>query len=234
MDKSFSKTYKFGSKEFWRNYWYYYSKHTIIVLLVVIAVISTVYGCVTRIEPDFGLIYIGSQPLSTENGTEAFLAPYVNDINGDGKQTPSVIELAFGGGTEYKMVEAYITKADIELYEGDPLVFITDDSVIPNITEGEPEVKFIDRYLGTEAFEPVDDIVSRCGIEPERLVKNGEHTVAVDITGSDFAKKLGLDSQRRIYAAVKILPERKSGDANYMKLYEESRRMFEVILNDNF
>ncbi len=222
MEKNFTQTYKITSKEFWRNYWFYYKPHTIWGIIILIFIIGSVHSCVTRIDPDVTIMYIGETPLITseEYSVGDVLGAYVNDVDGDGNNSATLINLAYGSSADPQMTQASVTKFDIEIAEGNPFIAMFDDSIK-------------DRYVNEDVFVPIDDMTAEYNIPEERILYDDEgKVVAVNVTGTSFGDIIGTIDGIPAYAALKFIPERKIGDEEYTALYNEATEFYRKILAD--
>ncbi len=220
MEKSFAGTYKVTSKEFWKNYWFYYKPHTIWGIIILITIVGTIHGCVTKTDPDVTFMYLGETPLSAEASYDAsdVLGRYAADVNGDGVSSSLFINLPYGGG-DINVAQSSFTTFDIELSEGDPFIFMLDEATFK-------------RYIDINAFTYLDDLIAKHNIPADRvLYNNSGRAIAVNITGTNFGDIIGATSFP-VYAGVKILPDRKSNDGEFVALYRESVSFYEKILAD--
>lgn len=223
MEKNFTQVYSIKSKEFWRNYWFYYKPHTLWGLAIAIVMAFTIHGCVTKVEPDFSILYIGKSGLFTNEPAEPILEKYINDINGDEKKSVLITNLSLGDEKDIQMTQASLTKADLELSVGDPSLFVCDDAII-------------ERYVAMEGFEDISQLTASLNIPDERLLKNDKTNavLAVDITGTEFARTIGVVAKSKVYIGVKVMPLDKKNNEKYAVQHKEVIRMCEFILKDKF
>ena len=92
------------SKEWWKNYWFYYRWHTVIAAAVLLAVIFTVYSAVTKEEPDVTICFSGDYVLLEEdyNILQERITGCISDVNGDGKIVAKFIEVPLKLDSEKK------------------------------------------------------------------------------------------------------------------------------------
>ncbi len=221
MDKNFTEIYKMNSKDFWKNFWFYYKVHSIIGITALVLLISTIYGCVTRIDPDVNVIHLGKMPLMTTHPYEVseLLGSFAEDVDGDGHNTATFVNLNYGG-ENIQMTQTSITKFDIEMGEGDPSVALVSGELI-------------ERYVNMAVFTVIDDLVQQYNIAEDRILYDNEgHAIAVDISNTNFAEVVGVIPGSKVYAAIKFLPERKMGNKRFVKLYESTVRYYHKILED--
>ena len=223
MEKDFSKSYKPNTKEFWQNVWFYYRIHIITGIIVLILIGYTVNEMVSRKDPDFAFMYLGSQTLDTEEKTEKFFEKYVTDVNGDGTVYPNVLNLALGDGKDAQYTSAMLQKAELTLAADDtPMIMLIDEDNIK-------------RYVEMEAFAPIDKLVKKHGISEDKILYNGnKKAVCIDVTGTEFAEKIGYIGSKKVYLGLQFKRENKKNDKDYLKLYAEAERIFEFILGGKF
>lgn len=112
------------------NFFYHEKMYIIIVAFTVLLVAFIVYSIVTTDHPDMTILYIdndyGMQYLCDEAG-EIF-APYVDDVNGDGKQLVSMYfvpeELSDDTASSMQMNMSYRTQLVAEFQSGDVIMII--------------------------------------------------------------------------------------------------------------
>lgn len=223
MEKDFSKSYKPNTKEFWQNVWFYYRIHIITGIIVLILIGYTVNEMVSRKDPDFAFMYLGSQTLDTEEKTEKFFEKYVTDVNGDGTVYPNVLNLALGDGKDAQYTSAMMQKAELTLAADDtPMIMLIDEDNIK-------------RYVEMEAFAPIDKLVKKYGISEDKILYNGnKKAICIDVTGTEFAEKIGYIGSKKVYLGLQFKRENKKNDKDYLKLYAEAERIFEFILGGKF
>lgn len=219
MERNFAQTYKITSKEFWRNYWFYYKPHTLIAIAAAVIIGSSIHSCATRIDPDLTLMYIGENALYTsdEVNPEEALKAYADDADGDGNISVSLVNLSLGGD-DVQMQQAAMTKYDIEVAEGNPFVAMADEAAAV-------------RYSEMGAFECIDDMIAEYGVAEEKVLRDKEgRAIAVNVTGTAFGNIIGTGAERIVYAGIKILPERKMSNEKYMALHNEVVSFYRRLL----
>ena len=79
-------------KERVKHFWNYYKWHVIVITAVVALVAGSLYECATRETYDLEISYYGNTYVTDEQvaAMEAYFAQFVQDVNGDGKQTVKV------------------------------------------------------------------------------------------------------------------------------------------------
>lgn len=182
-----------------RNFFYYYKVHIIIGIIALIVIAFTVKGCVTRVDPDFNLAFVGnigysntdilkntiktSIPTIKEPG---FDGAYITSSSSDGQQETG--KQAEGqqstvpqtdGQQEYAMQ----MKAMVLFSAADVDLFILDNASYK-------------KYAAQGAFISLDDIASKLEVASEKsksyMIENSEdkttHLYGIDVTNSKVLK----------------------------------------------
>lgn len=220
MDKAFSETCKFGSVQYWKNVWFYYRIHIIAVGIAIVFLATGIYGCVSADKPDLTFIYMSTLGLESYDDAQDYLGTVVQDINGDGKNYVSVMNMPIGDGTNIEMSSAYASKADVELMHGDPNVFVANE-------------KYSKRYKDLECFTYLDEIADKYNVSEEKRVKEtvSGKTVAIDISGTGFMKNINAYDTEPTHIFLKRFDEKKKDDEKYVAMYSETVRFLEQILS---
>lgn len=73
-------------KKKWNNFWYYYKIHVVAAVFIGIFITMTIKDCVSRIEPDITIAYMGTDLQSPhKEQLEQTFASLIRDTNNDGK-----------------------------------------------------------------------------------------------------------------------------------------------------
>lgn len=127
------KTPKELKKEKRENFWFYNKTKIIISIFVILAILFTWQPWVTNIDPDYSIglmsqYYWGNEQLEE---LETMLAPYGEDLNGDGVVSINVsfyqLNATDDSALEAGEVQAYLTRYIGELQTGDVIIYITDE-----------------------------------------------------------------------------------------------------------
>ena len=135
-----------------RNFYYYYKFHILGAIIAIIAIVFTVRGCVTRVDPDFMTAFIGKiSYYETEKLKDAIKLniPEIKEPGFDGAFMSD--DDAMGGEQQYAMN----MKATVLFAAGEIDIFITD------------KVNF-ERYAKQGAFLSLDEIAGQLGIDMEK------------------------------------------------------------------
>ncbi|MBO5408497.1 MAG: hypothetical protein J6A61_03730 [Clostridia bacterium] len=89
------KDLKRFSKEWWKNYFFYYKWHTLIALIAIVLIVGTVIDMATRVEPDIYLLFSGDYVLSDEDRDllKSRCQQAISDINNDGQIMVQFVEI---------------------------------------------------------------------------------------------------------------------------------------------
>lgn len=89
------KDLKRFSPEWWKNYWFYYKWHTLIAVISVCLIVGSVYSALTRVTPDFSILFSGNFVLSEADHdtliSRAEMA--ISDVNHDKKTVAQFLEI---------------------------------------------------------------------------------------------------------------------------------------------
>lgn len=91
------KDLKKFSKEWWKNFWFYYKWHLIIGVIAIVLVVGTIIDKAKQVKPDIHILFSGDYTLTTEDEAtlkERFEAS-ITDINGDGKVFARILYIPF-------------------------------------------------------------------------------------------------------------------------------------------
>lgn len=128
------------TKEWWEYFWYYYKWHTIITAFAVLFVAVTVVQCATKPQYDITMTYAGHKLYSDGEMSRMAegLEQYIDDIDGDGKQSIFFQQLNFmdePGSEEYDYASQ--SKLDIEFGNKRSFIFFYDKSELELMLERE-------------------------------------------------------------------------------------------------
>lgn len=83
------------SKEWWKNFWFYYKWHMFIGLIVVVAIVATVVDMSNRVDPDIYILFSGEYMLTEEDTAilKERVESTITDVNGDGEIIATFIQI---------------------------------------------------------------------------------------------------------------------------------------------
>lgn len=214
-----------------RNFFYYYKVHMIIGMIALLVIAFTVKGCVTKVNPDFNLAFVGMIGFNdTEKLKEAIKAgvPEIKEPGFDGafivtpKQSDGTQSTDTTGGnqkptgmqTDGQQEYAMQMKAMILFSAADVDLFILDKANYA-------------KYAEQGAFISLDEIAASLGINSEHskpfLVKNAEdkveHIYGIDVTNSKVLKDTGIIGEDMVTA----IPVR-------AKNLEKAKKVMELLI----
>ena len=83
------------SKEWWKNFWFYYKWHVLVIVAVIVAITVTVIDMASRVHPDIYILFSGDYTL-TEEDTKILkerVESTITDVNGDGEIIANFIQI---------------------------------------------------------------------------------------------------------------------------------------------
>lgn len=204
------KKFKWDEKKV-ANYIHYYKVHAVVGIIALIVLITTVRGCVTRVDPDFYLTTIGNIYIADSEVVEKDLKELFPEL-----KAPVVDPLYITGEDMSEQNYAMQMKAMTLLAAGDMDVVIMDKDNF-------------NKYVKQGALTKLDDLVDQLNIDKEKnkdyIVKPSEETVedleeglyGVDISESEFIKRNNIKG-KEIIAAIKVNPRHKDKSVEVLKI----------------
>jgi hypothetical protein len=153
------------------------------------------------------------------------MAEHIDDVDGNGKVLANfqALYIAKDGtqqsGTEYN--SAMLTKVALEFQTGDSYIFLLNRQQLDRL---------LNRSSDERVFVPLSDWVS-ADISEMKTAKQSGVDYAVNITDNKFfAEKMGLTMGDSLYIAVRPIRSRDAQDEKQQKMYEQSVRLANYIL----
>lgn len=83
------------SREWWKNFIFYYKWHVIIAVVAIALIAGTIVSNVTRVEPDLYVLFSGDYVLLEDdrNLLQSRMEEAISDVNGDGKIAAQLTEV---------------------------------------------------------------------------------------------------------------------------------------------
>lgn len=83
------------SKEWWKNFWFYYKWHLLVGVIVIVAITATAVDMATRVHPDIYILFSGDYVLTEEDSTilKERVESTITDVNGDGTVVAKFIQI---------------------------------------------------------------------------------------------------------------------------------------------
>lgn len=174
-----------------KNFLHYYKIHIIIGIAVLLAIVFTVRGCVTRVEPDFNMAFVGQIAFNETDALKGIIKNELPEIKEPGFDGAFIGPEGQGGQQEYAMQMKAIVlfaAADIDL-------FILDEDAYK-------------KFSAQGAFRSLDDISPKLGVDAGKskplAVKAEdeavEHVYGIDVSNSEVFKRSGILGEKLIAA----------------------------------
>lgn len=115
-----------------KNWWYYNKRILLFVAIVAAIAISWIYSVVSNVDPDYsvGMVTAFSLPSEVREELEAYLTPFCDDRNGDGKVKVVVSSYVFGGGAtsqDYQLLQASFARFAGDASMGSCMIYFHDE-----------------------------------------------------------------------------------------------------------
>lgn len=191
-----------------RNFFYYYKFHMIIGIIVLIVLVSTLKSCMTRVDPDLNVAFMGNFFYTDSDVLKKNLKdklPEVKEIGIDG----AMISPDGKGEQAYAMQ----MKAMVLLAAGDVDVFILDR-------------ENFDKTAKQGAFASLDELASSLGIE-----KAANKDYVLKVEGEQTEHLYGIDvSSNPVFEESQIAGEEKIAAISVKaKHYEKAVKLMELL-----
>lgn len=194
------------------NNLYYFKWHIIIGIISLVVIVSTVYGCVTRVDPDFYLVVMGDIYLEDSDTLESAVLPEL-----EGAQAMAVENLYLSGSQEQvdpTVYSAMLQKASVLIAAGDIDVFIVDQANF-------------DRYVDQGGYYRLDEFLPQYKVDEQRLLlaqvegyDESPYVYGIDVSDSTFFE------ENRMFGRKMILTI-----SARVKNMEYAQELFQMILD---
>ncbi|NJD03156.1 MAG: hypothetical protein FIA99_11330 [Ruminiclostridium sp.] len=176
------------------NFFHYHKIHIIVGIIALIVLAATIRGCVTRVDPDFNIAFMGQLYFNETDVLKETIKKEIPEIKEPGFDGAFLSKDSTDGQQEYAMQ----MKAMVLFAAGDIDLFILDK-------------ESFDRFVQQGVFTNLDEIAPRLGIENEisKLYKmklednTTEHIYGIDISNSEALKKSKIQGVKMI-AAISV------------------------------
>ena len=200
-------TKKRGIMAWVSNLWYYHKWHILVGALVLFVLGVSVVQCARNETPDISILYVADVDLGNTNRqkVESFVAPYYEDVTGDGKKTLSLVFMSESDKT-------------------------TKDRIQTEVVAGEHTLYFLDRasfdwLVKFKVLAPLEDIM---GVLPENAINE----YGIEIKYLDLAEVEGFNDMPR--DTVVCMRGNREGGIDYgnsTDLYKNNVRLFTDLLS---
>lgn len=176
------------TKKWWEYFWDYYKLHVIIIACIIVAILITVNDVIQRPKYDFEITYSSEFGITDDNvgKIKNAIKPLIKDYDGNGKVQINIDQHLFkNDDTDAEMQSAQISKLQLEMIDGDSLIYIFDK---------EKSQYIIDSSVSEGAFESVYNWVDG-EIDEEKVYKYYGRFYAISLKDSKILKASGVDTQ---------------------------------------
>lgn len=177
-------------REKWDNYWYHYKGRTFLIAFLVVVFGVTGWQFVTKERPDYVVMMAFDKTISADivYCVEDFLAPYGEDLNGDGKVIVDVYDVSASSNPDAQKANA--TKIIAELQNGEIMLFIVDDVYFDKLHDlevFEQNEKFtdLDSYAYCLRGTPLEDALN--GVQ-DKFINHDFYIAKRVVKGTSFEK----------------------------------------------
>lgn len=196
-------------KEKANNFLYYYKVHIIVGIILLVFLVFGLKSCLTRVEHDFSLAFIGKIDYTSTDLLKNELKSNIPEIK-EPEFDSAYVTLDEKSPSEET---AMIQKAMVIMVASETDMYILDKDLF--------EIYAKDGY-----FEPLEASVTNIGVETksEKALyakaesDTEEHLYGIDITDSSILKKAGI-SGKSMVAAVSVNSKRKDKALEAVKLF---------------
>ncbi|MEN6313542.1 MAG: hypothetical protein ABFD25_04755 [Clostridiaceae bacterium] len=183
-----------------RNFFYYYKYHIIVAIILLVGIVFTVRGCVTRVDPDFNIAFIGEISYSDTTKLKDAIKAGIPEILEPGFDGAFLSDKA-AGDQQYAMM----SKAMVLFAAGDVDIFILDKACY-------------NTYAKQGAFISLDEIALKLGVDME---KNKDYIVKIEDTTEEPEGNSDKNSKKNT-AAVPAEEHLYGFDISQSKVLKES------------
>lgn len=163
-----------------RNFFYYYKHHIIVAIILLVGLVFTIRGCVTRVDPDFNIAFIGEISYSDTTKLKDTIKTELPEILEPGFDGAFLSDKA-AGDQQYAM----LSKAVVLFAAGDVDIFILDKASY-------------NTYAKQGAFISLDEIAPKLGVDME---KNKDYIVKLEDTTEELYGDSDKDTKEDTAAA---------------------------------
>lgn len=192
-----------------RNFLYYYKYHIIIGIIALIAIIATLKSCITRVDPDLNLAFVGEFYYSDSESLKQAIKNKVPDI-----KEPGIDGVILSGNLDPQQEYAMHMKAMVLFAAADVDIYILDK-------------ENFEKYAKQGAFASLDGLVDTLKID---MSKNSEYRIKLE--GSEEEHLYGVDvSENPIFEESGIMGgEKIAAMAIKVKNYENAVKLLKMLL----
>lgn len=192
-----------------RNFLYYYKYHIIIGIIALIAIIATLKSCITRVDPDLNLAFVGEFYYSDSESLKQAIKNKVPDI-----KEPGIDGVILSGNLDPQQEYAMHMKAMVLFAAADVDIYVLDK-------------ENFEKYAKQGAFASLDGLVDTLKID---MSKNSEYRIKLEDSQEEHL--YGVDvSENPIFEESGIMGEEKiAAMAVKVKNYENAVKLLKMLL----
>ncbi len=124
------KDLKRFSKEWWKNFWFYYKWHLLIGAIVIVAITATAVDMANRVHPDIYILFSGDYTLTEEDTAilKERVEETITDVNGDGEIIANFIQIPLKLNSESvdETTAASTAQMQHQFVTGDQHIYVLD------------------------------------------------------------------------------------------------------------
>ncbi|AUS98155.1 hypothetical protein CDQ84_10560 [Clostridium thermosuccinogenes] len=175
------------------NFFHYHSKHILIGIIVLIVLAVSIRSCVTAVQPDFNIVFIGEFFMNDTEAMAEKIKTGVPDIKEPGIQ---IMTISKSGDAENAQMD-YAARMKIMAMMGTAEI----DVMILDKTQFEiygKQEALMDLQSFVEEAQISDELTKDCWLEIEETKE--VHLYGIDVSESEFFKDLNLFGEEKIAA----------------------------------
>ncbi len=192
----------------------------ILAAAIVLGVVVAVRSCVTRIEPDLTLSYIGESYFDSEKfyAEASLLEDKIEDVNGDGNKKVELAVIAFMSALTASQEQNNLTKLTMSMGSGQSRVYLMDEAYC---------MRYADSEFLADLSEYADGAAS--------VLQNSEGKIyGISVAGNPLLAQIGLADTEGVYIALRAVTELDGVNfKNIDDIDKQARVLLRYIINNN-
>ena len=211
------------TKGWWAYFWDYYKVHTIVTVCSVALIGTTIVQCVNQPKYDLNMMYVNPSIIDEEmqNTFSVNISESIDEITDDNEKLAFVQSLPISSvEASDEQTYAMITKLSLELQTGETFLFVVNE-------------EFANALSNSEGYEGCFMNIEDMGIdfnEQDVFIADNGNSYAIKLPENNLLNKSGINTQD-LYIMIKKLYEREQKDDDMMKMYQNSIKTVEAIIN---
>lgn len=210
------------TKEWWPYFWEYYKVHTIATVAAVALIGTSVVQCVNQPKYDLNMTYVNPALINEEmqNSFTANISESIDEITDDEEKLTFIQTLPLASvEVEDEQAYAMLTKLSLELQAGESFLFVVNE-------------EFANHLSNTEGYTGCFLNLADAGLdinEEDMYKANDGNTYAIKLPESNTLSNSGIYT-KNLYIMVKNLYEREQEDEKLSKMYDNSLKALQTII----